>query len=798
MEPPTSQLPQGLRDPELHQMEINPSVVDDPSVLWDWNDLLDFNVDDQLAITFDALENPAMPPQIPVENPVQDRVRKRDPRLICPNFLAGRVPCACPEIDAMLQEEEEEKGTTGKKRARMTRTEPNVARCQVPGCEADISELKGYHRRHRVCLRCANATCVSLDGQSKRYCQQCGKFHLLSDFDEGKRSCRRKLERHNNRRRRKPCESRFDKQLHGEMQTDDVEGDGEPEKDTSCMNSQATEKETFFESEDGHMYSLHSTPNLEHKNSDSGVSAVVSGEAQMDGGKDDSKFSHSPSNYDTKSAYSSMCPTGRISFKLYDWNPAEFPRRLRHQIFQWLANMPVELEGYIRPGCTILTVFVAMPNYMWVKLFEDPISYVRDFVAPGMMLSGKGFIIVHLNNMVFRVMKGLDGTSVMKVNVKGRAPRLHHVHPICFEAGKPIEFVACGSNLFEPKSRFLVSFAGNYLPNDYSVASPHGQSEGDKPCHFGHQLCKIHIRLTEPNHFGPAFIEVENESGLSNFIPLLIGDKETCLELKTIEQRFDESFFSERSHCSSGVSVWDNCEVSAERQNTFSEIVLDIAWLLKEPASEYLQQSTTSQIQRLNRLLDFLICNESTIILAKVLQNLKIAVNDRKISGSFNGTIGADMMLLQKHMDYASDLLCQNICGSDGLVLRSEQAVTKLDCISGSCLQSDSVSIVPTTNQDLEVQSTCNLGVTTKSSSTNKNEEALPFLTRDVMSMKLKKKWLSRSYSGVFRSPVLGSRSAIFIIATAAVCCGLCAVIFHPEKVSRFAVSIRRCLFENI
>nr|GEW33935.1 squamosa promoter-binding-like protein 7 [Tanacetum cinerariifolium] len=28
-------------------------------------------------------------------------------------------------------------------------------------------------------------------------------FHVLSDFDEGRRSCRRKLERHNNRRRRK-------------------------------------------------------------------------------------------------------------------------------------------------------------------------------------------------------------------------------------------------------------------------------------------------------------------------------------------------------------------------------------------------------------------------------------------------------------------------------------------------------------------------------------------------------------------------------------------------------------------
>lgn len=39
------------------------------------------------------------------------------------------------------------------------------------------------------------------------------------------------------------------------------------------------------------------------------------------------------------------------------------------QIFEWLSSMPVELEGYIRPGCTILTVFVAMPQHMWDKVW---------------------------------------------------------------------------------------------------------------------------------------------------------------------------------------------------------------------------------------------------------------------------------------------------------------------------------------------------------------------------------------------------------------------------------------------
>ena len=37
---------------------------------------------------------------------------------------------------------------------------------------------------------------------------------------------------------------------------------------------------------------------------------------------------------------------------------------------------------------------------------------------------------------------GAGGTSVMKLKVEVQAPRLHYVHPICFEAGKPMEFVA--------------------------------------------------------------------------------------------------------------------------------------------------------------------------------------------------------------------------------------------------------------------------------------------------------------------------------------------------------------------
>ncbi|GKU85590.1 hypothetical protein SLEP1_g240 [Rubroshorea leprosula] len=462
--PPQSERPPplGVQWTKLTEMDVHPAVVEgDPTSLssvWDWDDLLNFTIDDHFPVSFDS-ENLAPPPvemvpEVGSQDSGTDRVRKRDPRMICSNFLAGRVPCACPEIDEKL--EEEEAGMPGKKRPRTVRGGQGTARCQVPGCEADIRELKGYHRRHRVCLRCANATAVLIDGENKRYCQQCGKFHVLSDFDEGKRSCRRKLERHNNRRRRKPVDSKasVDKEPQGAAQNEDIDCDVEAGRDGLCLSSQIEDLEIPIESEDGHVSAVHSDPTLQNVNGDGVVSFVASGNTEMDRRKDDSKSSLSPSYCDNKTAYSSVCPTGRISFKLYDWNPAEFPRRLRHQIFQWLANMPVELEGYIRPGCTILTVFISMPKDMWVKLSANPGPYIDDFVLkPGRMLYGRGFMTVYLNNMIFHTRK--DGTSMMKVNVKVEAPRLHYVHPACFEAGKPMEFVACGSNLLQPKFRLL-------------------------------------------------------------------------------------------------------------------------------------------------------------------------------------------------------------------------------------------------------------------------------------------------------------------------------------------------------
>ncbi|KAL1373170.1 uncharacterized protein [Arachis hypogaea] len=74
--------------------------------------------------------------------------------------------------------------------------------CQVYGCNKDLSSSKDYHKRHKVCEVHSKTAVVIVNGIEQRFCQQCSRFHLLAEFDDGKRSCRKRLAGHNERRRK--------------------------------------------------------------------------------------------------------------------------------------------------------------------------------------------------------------------------------------------------------------------------------------------------------------------------------------------------------------------------------------------------------------------------------------------------------------------------------------------------------------------------------------------------------------------------------------------------------------------
>ncbi|XP_043707474.1 squamosa promoter-binding-like protein 16 [Telopea speciosissima] len=88
------------------------------------------------------------------------------------------------------------------KRARTTSLNSQTPYCQVLGCNLDLSSSKDYHKRHRVCEAHSKTAKVIVNGIEQRFCQQCSRFHLLAEFDDGKRSCRKRLAGHNERRRK--------------------------------------------------------------------------------------------------------------------------------------------------------------------------------------------------------------------------------------------------------------------------------------------------------------------------------------------------------------------------------------------------------------------------------------------------------------------------------------------------------------------------------------------------------------------------------------------------------------------
>lgn len=127
--------------------------------------------------------------------------------------------------------------------------------------------------------------------------------------------------------------------------------------DGASPSSQIEEKEILLKS-DGHVSAVSSDPDSQGFLGEKVAPFPVPGEIHVNGHKHSPNSKRAASYSDNFSSVvttylmhlsfiyfslylslslllliSSQCPTGRISFKLYDWNPAEFPRRLRLQVF---------------------------------------------------------------------------------------------------------------------------------------------------------------------------------------------------------------------------------------------------------------------------------------------------------------------------------------------------------------------------------------------------------------------------------------------------------------------------------
>lgn len=104
------------------------------------------------------------------------------------NWSEGKRSMNYKEEDEYEEEEEEEESEMSyeedgrKKRAVSSHSKRGSKAggsvppsCQVDGCNADLSDAKPYHRRHKVCEYHAKAPAVLIGEQHQRFCQQCSR-----------------------------------------------------------------------------------------------------------------------------------------------------------------------------------------------------------------------------------------------------------------------------------------------------------------------------------------------------------------------------------------------------------------------------------------------------------------------------------------------------------------------------------------------------------------------------------------------------------------------------------------------
>lgn len=65
---------------------------------------------------------------------------------------------------------------TTAKRCKSTCQSTLLPRCQVEGCNLDLSSAKDYHRKHRICESHSKSPKVTVAGMERRFCQQCSRL----------------------------------------------------------------------------------------------------------------------------------------------------------------------------------------------------------------------------------------------------------------------------------------------------------------------------------------------------------------------------------------------------------------------------------------------------------------------------------------------------------------------------------------------------------------------------------------------------------------------------------------------
>ncbi|KAI3730173.1 hypothetical protein L6452_18850 [Arctium lappa] len=563
-------------------------------------------------------------------------------------------------------------GKSGKK-SKVGGATANRAVCQVDDCQADLTGAKDYHRRHKVCNLHSKATKALVGNVMQRFCQQCSRFHALQEFDEGKRSCRRRLAGHNRRRRKTHPENTIngvslnderscsyllvsllrilsnvqsntseqskdqdllshllknlaslagtanDKNSSGllsgsqclqdagtsfatpqkeplqpvreivnpsrsDMMHRGALGTPDPFQITFPSHNKAPVEANTLEATVGKTKLNNIDLNMVYDDSQDCMEPTESFEIPENtdnvpvwlrrhphkssppqtSGNSGSTATQSPSS----SSGEAQSRTDRIVFKLFGKDPNELPIVLRNQILDWLLHSPSDIEGYIRPGCIILAIYVRMDNSSWDELCYDLSSHLRKLLdASSNSFWRTGWVYTRVLDHVAFVCDGQIVLNTALPHKSHKKSSILNITPIAVSASDNAQFSVKGFNISWSTSRMLCVLEGSYLLqtscSDLMEASDSLiKHEDTRSLSFS---CPI------PRISGRGFIEIEDDSLSSSFFPFIVAEQDVCSEIRTLESDIDV------------VETGDNTErekKEIEARTRALEFVNEMGWLL--------------------------------------------------------------------------------------------------------------------------------------------------------------------------------------------------------------------------
>uniref|UniRef100_A0A804R340 Uncharacterized protein n=1 Tax=Zea mays TaxID=4577 RepID=A0A804R340_MAIZE len=123
------------------------------------------------------------------------------------------------------------------------------------------------------------------------------------------------------------------------------------------------------------------------------------------------------------------------------------------------------MEGYICPGCLVLSMYLLMPGIAWDELEENLLQRVNSlFQSSDLDFWRKGRFLVRTNSQLVSYKAGM--TRLSKLWRTWNTPELTLVSPIAVVGGQKTSLILKGHNLSIPGTQIHCTSIGKYISKE--------------------------------------------------------------------------------------------------------------------------------------------------------------------------------------------------------------------------------------------------------------------------------------------------------------------------------------------